>query len=86
MDIKKHNLKFSSMNTRVKTTLLVLHHAAATTCTVEDIHRWHIDNGWSGIGYHFFVRKDGTVYEGRPIDKVGAHAYNYNSISIGIYN
>lgn len=84
MDIKKHSLKFGSMNNRAKTTLLVLHHAAATTCTVEDIHRWHINNGWSGIGYHFFVRKDGTVYEGRPINAVGAHAYNYNSISIGI--
>lgn len=37
-----------------------------------------------GIGYHFLVRKDGSIYEGRPIEYVGAHAYgsNYNSIGI----
>lgn len=84
MKINKVSLKFGPMNTRTKTTLLVLHHAAAKKCSVEDIHRWHKNNGWAGIGYHFFVRKDGSVYEGRPIKKVGAHAYGFNSSSIGI--
>lgn len=65
-------------------TRIILHHAAATTCTAQQIHSWHIANGWAGIGYHYFVRKDGTIYKGRPDDMVGAHAGNNNSDSIGI--
>lgn len=83
-EIKKNNLIFDDMNTRRWTKRLVIHHAAATKCSVEDIHRWHKENGWSGMGYHFLVRKDGSIWEGRPIDKVGAHAYGYNNDSIGI--
>jgi len=37
-----------------------------------------------GIGYHYYVRKDGTIYRGRPEDTVGAHVYGYNSVSIGV--
>ena len=65
-------------------TRIILHHAAATTCTAQQIHSWHIANGWAGIGYHYFVRKNGTIYKGRPDDMVGAHAGNNNSDSIGI--
>jgi N-acetyl-anhydromuramyl-L-alanine amidase AmpD len=84
MKIIRENLSFGSMSTRNRTRKLVLHHAAAKKCTIFDVHRWHKEKGWSGVGYYFFVRKDGSVYEGRPITKVGAHAYNYNSDSIGI--
>ena len=42
------------------------------------------NNGWSGAGYHFLVRKDGTVYRLRPEGKIGAHASGSNSDSIGI--
>lgn len=69
---------------RNKTELIVLHHAAAKECTPQQIHQWHLNNNWSGIGYHFIVRKDGQIYRGRPEDVVGAHATNYNSKSIGI--
>lgn len=48
------------------------------------IHGWHLDNGWSGAGYHFLVRKDGKVYALRPESKVGSHAQGANSDSIGI--
>ena len=65
-------------------TRIILHHAAAIKCTAEQIHAWHIANGWCGIGYHFFIRKDGTVYEGRPLDMIGAHAGGNNYDSIGI--
>lgn len=65
--------------------LLILHHEAASSATVEEIHDYHIrHNGWSGIAYHLYVRKDGKVYVGRPINKVGGHCKGYNSDSIGI--
>ena len=69
---------------RSKTDYIVLHHAEAVKCTAQDIHSWHRANGWTGIGYHFFVRKDGTIYRGRPINVVGAHVQGMNSCSIGI--
>ena len=73
-----------ALTRRNATNGVVMHHAAATTCSAEDIHRWHLDNGWAGIGYHFFVRKDGSIYRGRPIDTVGAHTYGRNSDTIGV--
>jgi len=73
-----------ALTRRRSTTRIILHHAAARKCTAQQIHSWHLANGWSGIGYHFFVRKDGSVYRGRPEDTVGAHAGNNNYDSIGI--
>lgn len=85
MNIIKHTFAFAlGLSKRKSTEKIVLHHAAATSCSVDDIHRWHLNNGWAGIGYHFLVRKDGSVHEGRPIETVGAHTgdENYNSIGI----
>lgn len=69
---------------RTSTKQIILHHAEASNCTVEDINRWHLNNGWTGIGYHYFVRKNGTIYRGRPENAIGAHAVGANTNSIGI--
>jgi len=45
--------------------------------------RWDKGNGWSGAGYNYYVRKDGSVYEMRG-DNIGAQCLNYNSISYGV--
>ncbi len=84
MNIIETNLEFKDMSTRKSTERIILHHADAKNCSAEDIHRWHLNNGWSGAGYHFLVRKDGKIYRLRPEDKVGAHAYgsNYNSLGV----
>ena len=84
MEIIETNLEFKDMSARKSTERIILHHADAKNCSAEDIHRWHLNNGWSGAGYHFLVRKDGKVYRLRPEEKVGAHAYgaNYNSLGI----
>ena len=84
MEIIETNLQFKDMPTRKSTERIILHHADAKNCSAEDIHRWHLGNGWSGAGYHFLVKKDGKVYRLRPEDKVGAHAYgsNYNSLGV----
>lgn len=85
MNIIETNLKFkNNMTNRSATKRIILHHAEASKCTAEDIHRWHLNNGWAGAGYHFLVRKDGSVYRLRPENKVGAHAQGANSNSIGI--
>lgn len=74
----------SGLSKRQSTKHIVLHHAAAKTCTAADIDRWHKDNGWSGIGYHYFIRKDGSIYRGRPEDTQGAHVLHHNADTIGI--
>ena len=52
--------------------------------TRDEIDRWHKGNGWSGIGYHYVVRHNGTVEKGRANDATGAHILGMNSESIGI--
>ena len=86
MTINESNLQFTGTpNTRSQTTTIILHHADAVSCSVEDIHRWHLERGWLGIGYQYFIRKDGSIWRGRPEDWVGAHAGNpANTFSIGI--
>ena len=69
---------------RNKTDEVILHHAEASSATVWDINQWHLDNGWVGIGYHYYIRKDGSIYRGRPEWAVGAHATGHNDRSIGI--
>lgn len=71
-------------NKRKKTQYLVLHHAANISQSVEEIAAYHLSKGWAGIGYHYYVRKDGSIYRGRPENTVGAHCLNYNGISIGV--
>ena len=51
--------------------------------TAKDIDRWHKEQGWSGIGYHKVVLLDGTVQEGRPESKIGAHVSGHNSNTLG---
>lgn len=84
VNIIETNLKFKAMSNRSKTTRIILHHAAAKSCTAEQIHQWHLNNGWSGAGYHFLVRKDGKIYRLRPENKIGAHASGSNSDSLGV--
>ncbi len=44
----------------------------------KTIDKWHRERGWSGIGYHYVILEDGTVETGRPLDRLGAHAKDYN--------
>ena len=48
------------------------------------IRGWYTQKGFSDIGYHYVIRLDGTIEEGRPIDQIGAHCQGHNRNSIGI--
>ncbi len=45
INIIETNLKFGTLSTRKSTNRAILHHAEASKCTAEDIHRWHLQNG-----------------------------------------
>lgn len=66
----------------------IIIHCAATPngkhFTAEDIDRWHKENGWSGIGYHYVICVNGAVEKGREEGVTGAHAHGHNKDSIGI--
>lgn len=71
--------------TAQKPNTIDIHHALCPNCTAQDIHRWHLDNGWKGIAYHYFIRKDGSVYRGRQENHVGGGllgSENKNKIEI----
>ncbi|CAG0913904.1 unnamed protein product [Notodromas monacha] len=70
----------------------IIHHAASASCSsfdtcaklVRDFQNQHIDvNGWNDIGYSFVIGGDGSIFEGRGWDKVGAHTPGYNSNGLG---
>ncbi|EKU70413.1 peptidoglycan recognition family protein [Selenomonas sp. F0473] len=86
VSIRPTHLKFGALENRFFTNSLVIHHIGSTNDDVsaETVHQWHLNNGWAGIGYHFLIRKDGTIEEGRPLGTVGAHVYGENRHTVGI--
>jgi len=56
---------------------------------IEDVRKWHTDpppkgNGWDDVGYHFFIKLDGTIQKGRSTLMQGAHVAGHNSGNLGI--
>ena len=66
----------------------IIVHCTATKAmrhfNVNDVRRWHIQRGFSDIGYHYLVLVDGTIEAGRPLSIAGAHCQGHNAHSIGI--
>ena len=67
-------------------TRIILHCSASDIPmqTADMIDQWHKARGFTKIGYHYFIRHDGTIEKGRGLEEVGAHAEGYNKDSIGI--
>lgn len=72
----------------MRTITEIIIHCSATIegkdFTVKDIDRWHKQRGFKMVGYHFIIRLDGTIEQGRPLEMVGAHCTGHNAHSIGI--
>lgn len=66
---------------------IVLHCSATRegrSLTPAALERMHRDRGFSRTGYHYYIRRDGTVHATRPLNVAGAHAKGHNAYSIGI--
>ena len=67
---------------------MIVVHCSATRAdcalTTEDLETIHRRRGFRGIGYHYYIRRDGTVVNTRALELVGAHAKGHNAHSIGI--
>ena len=72
---------------RPSTEYLIVH-CSATQADIDvgarEIREWHQARGWSDIGYHFVIRRNGTIERGRPLHDIGAHVMGYNDKSVGI--
>ena len=89
INIVETNLSFvMPLSGRDSTDMIVIHHTGSVRDVdfgAEKIHEMHVNQGWAGIGYHFVIRKDGTVERGRPEWAVGSHAYGHNGHTLGIH-
>ena len=82
------DIDYNQLSNRSETDQVVIHHTGNPTdddLSVVEINASHQARGWSCIGYHYVIRKDGTVEVGRPHWTVGAHAYGHNSHTIGVH-
>lgn len=61
----------------------IIHHTASQNASPNDIHRWHLQRGWSGAGYNELIRKNGSVDIIRG-NHIGAHCHGKNHISYGV--
>lgn len=76
----------SNTKKRPKTDFIAVHCSATAKQDIgaADIDKWHRKNGWACIGYHYVIRRNGTVEEGRDEGVIGAHVAGFNENSIGI--
>lgn len=67
---------------------LIVVHCSATRCdrcyTEHDLTTDHLRRGFSGAGYHFYIRKNGDIKSLRPLSLPGAHVRGWNAGSIGV--
>lgn len=70
-----------------KITSVFIHCSASDHMAHDDvsvIRKWHMGRGWSDIGYHYFIKKDGTIQTGRDLNRTPAAQKNRNTGTIAI--
>lgn len=74
------------VNKRIIKELIV--HCSATPegkdYSVDTIRQWHLQRGFSDIGYHYVIYRDGSIHIGRDESIIGAHCTGHNTNSIGV--
>jgi len=66
-------------------THLVVHHSAShPNTTPKEIEKWHIERGFSGIGYHKIITADGIIHNARPEDEVPASIKGHNKGTLAV--
>ena len=89
MNIIIKDLPMDSMNMNNHPEMIIVHHleAEGPNWTVENINEMHRTDpkfGFAAIGYHYYIRLDGSVYKGRPDNAIGAHCLGCNTNTLGV--
>ena len=72
------------INRKIKRVFIHCSAASRTNIDAEEIDLWHRQRGWSGIGYHFFIKTSGKLEIGRDIEKTPAAQRFHNRHTIAI--
>lgn len=81
--LSKLNLSVNKRNIKE----LIVHCSATSEgkdYSVDTIRQWHLQRGFSDIGYHYVIYRDGSIHIGRDESIIGAHCTGHNTNSIGI--
>lgn len=86
MEIIETNLTFRNALPHNNTPeAFVLHHTECNGWPIERLHAMHKNQfGWNGFAYHYYIRKNGQIFNGRPDWTMGAHCKGFNKNSLGI--
>ena len=87
LGVKPQNVPLNlKKSTRIITEIIV--HCTATkegvATTTEQIKHYHMTHGWTDIAYNYVIELDGSIHNGRDVNKVGGHTTNHNVHSIGV--
>jgi len=63
---------------------ITVHHSASGDVSVETIRAWHLERGFIDVGYHWIIRQNGKLEQGRPMNRQGAHVKHENYRNLGI--
>ena len=84
--LPKHaTLRYATRPLSQITHLCIHHSATAGTIPLENVAKYHVEErGWAGIGYHFYVKPDGTVYQTNRLETVSYQVSQNNDYSVGV--
>jgi N-acetylmuramoyl-L-alanine amidase len=82
-----HENMFTFIKPKRKVARVFLHCSASDNPAHDDVsvmRKWHLEKGWADVGYHYFIKKDGTVQKGRNLELTPSAQKGYNTNSIAI--
>ena len=85
--LPKHATKVFTQRPLAQISHIAVHHSTGDPhkVTVEGIARYHVDsNGWAGIGYHYCITVDGSIYQVNDLEAIAAHVYGHNGTTVGV--
>lgn len=86
--VKKKLSSFEFQKPKRKVNRVFIHCSASDHPKHDDISvikDWHVNgNGWKTVGYHYFIKSDGTIQAGRPLSQSPASQYPENTGTISV--
>ncbi|MEA3335926.1 MAG: peptidoglycan recognition family protein [Chloroflexota bacterium] len=85
-DLKKHPAKSYRTRSVEEITHICIHHSAVSgTIPLESVADYHVDSrGWPGIGYHYYIKPDGTIYQVNRQQTESYHVAHNNHYTVGV--
>lgn len=83
--LPRHPVKRYLTRELTSITHVVLHHSGTREGSPMSFAKYHVFlRGWPGIGYHYVINKDGTIYKTNSLSTISYHTRGLNRESVGI--